>query len=428
MTDPHEDELAQLRARVVQLEAERRPRKHRLRSFFAALLVIIACVLAPLSVVATWTADVIGDTDRYVKTVQPLASDADIQEAAARRVTDAVMTRLDLTTLLSDVAPTERPRLEKALGKLGDSLEGAVRSFVHDKAQAVMASDAFQTIWTEANRRVHSAVDKALTGNGGGAVHLDDDTVTLDLAPVVEQVKQRLVDSGMTVAAKIPEVHTSFTLVKSEDLGQIRTYFRLLQLAGTWLPVVAVVLAAAGILLAGRRRRALITAALGFAVATALLGIGLTVGRVIYLDALPAGVSQPAAGSVYDTLTRFLRRGVRVVVALGVVLALAAWLTGSGRRATYLRRLWSSCIRALRGVADRAGLRTGPVGPFVRRYRTWIVWVLVGAAVLAYLLWSYPTGWVVVGLALALLFALAVVEFLAVTPDEDRDRDPATVP
>ena len=63
-----------------------------------------------------------------------------------------------------------------------------------------------------------------------------------------------------------------------------------------------------------------------------------------------------------------------------------------------------------------AGLRTGPVGPFVRRYRAWISWVLVGGALLAYLLWSYPTGWVVVGLGLALLFGLAVVEFLAAEP------------
>lgn len=366
--------------------------------------------------VAAWASSIVGDTDRYVDTVRPLASDKDIQKAAADRVTNALMARLDLTALLQDAAPAQRPLLEKALGRLGPSLESAVRSFVNDKAQAVVASDAFEKIWTDANRRIHSAVDKALTGSGGGAVKIENDTVTLDLAPVVDQVKQRLVDSGMTVAGKIPEIHTDFTVVRSEDIGKVKTYFRVLQLVGFWLPVVAVLLVAAGVLLSTHRRRVLIVAALCFAFATLLLGVALTVFRVVYLDALPAGVSQPAAGSLYDTLTRFLRTSVRSVVALGVVIAVAAWLTGPGRHAALVRRLWHSGIGAVRATADHAGLRTGPVGPFVDRYRTWITWILAAGAVLAFLLWSYPTGWVVVGLALALLFALGVVDFLATGP------------
>ncbi|MFD8816975.1 hypothetical protein ACFV23_37185, partial [Streptomyces sp. NPDC059627] len=87
-----------------------------------------------------------------------------------------------------------------------------------------------------------------------------------------------------------------------------------------------------------------------------------------------------------------------------------------GRYAGLVRGLWTSGIGAVRGTADRAGLRTGPVGPFVRRYRAWITWVLVAVAVLVYLLWPYPTGWVVVGIALCLLFVLAVVEFLLAAP------------
>ncbi|WP_307818669.1 hypothetical protein [Streptomyces sp. MBT62] len=411
-------ELDRLRARVAVLEAERaRGPRHRARSLVAVLLVVVGCLLAPLGVVAAWAADTVGDTDRYVRTVAPLASHPDIQDAVADRVTTAVMGHLDLTTLLSGAAPAERPLLEKALGALGGSLEDAVRAFVHDKARAVAASDAFARIWKDANRRVHSTVEKALTGSGGGAVRLDDGAVTLDVGPVVDQVKQRLVDDGMTVAAKIPELHTSITLVRNDDLDSYRKYFRLLQLAGAWLPLVALVLVAAGVLLAKRRRRALVTGALGVAAATALLGIALRIARALYLDALPAGVSQPAAAAVYDALTRFLSTTVRMVVAVGVVVALGAWLTGPGRRAGLVRRLWTSGIGAVRATADGAGLRTGPVGPFVRRYRSWIGRLLVAAALLAYLLWSHPTGWVVVGLALALLFALAVVEFLAA--DED---------
>ncbi|WP_327318991.1 hypothetical protein [Streptomyces sp. NBC_01235] len=411
-------ELEALRARIAALEAERtrRPTHHRVRSLVAVVLIVLGCVLAPLGVVAAWTADIVGDSDRYVDTVRPLASDRDVQNAAANRVTKAVMDHLDLNALLQDVVPAQRPLVQKALGRLGGSIEGAVRSFVLDKTQAVIASDAFERIWADANRRVHSTVNKALTGRGGGAVKIENDTVTVDLAPVVDEVKQRLVDSGMTVARKIPEVHTDFTVVRSDDIGKVRTYFRLLQLAGLWLPVVSVLLVASGVLLSTHRRRVLIVSALCFAFATLLLGVALTVFRVVYLDALPSGISQPAAESVYDTLTRFLRTSVREVVAVGVVLALAAWLTGPGRRAALVRRLWHSGIGAVRTTADHAGLHTGPVGPFVNRFHDWITWILAGSAVLAYLLWPYPTGWVVIGLALTLLFALGVVDFLAIRP------------
>ncbi|MEU7014498.1 hypothetical protein [Streptomyces sp. NPDC046385] len=421
MTTGGDDELAVLRARVAALEAEAvarpaAPAHHRVRAFFSALLIVIGCVLAPLSLVAAWTADLLGNTDRYVSTVAPLASDADVQTAVANRVTNVVMEHINLGDLLEGVAPEQRPVLEKALGKLGDSLEGAVGSFVHEKAQDVVASDTFQNIWNEANRAVHTSLDRALTGSDEGAVKIEQNTVTLDLAPVVDQVKQRLVDSGLTVAGKIPEVHTDFTLVQADDIGKVKTGFALLQKMGFWLPVIAVVLVAGGVLLAAHRRRSLIAAALGVFAGALVLGIGLTVFRTVYLNALPNGVSPAAAGSVYDILIRYLRTSVRMVAVLAVVVALAAWLSGPGKYATLVRGVWHSGIGAARTTADHAGFRTGPVGPFVGRYRRWIVWVLVAAAVLTYVLWSYPTGWVVVGLALALLFAFAVTEFLAEAP------------
>ncbi|MFJ3584641.1 hypothetical protein ACIPPS_20775 [Streptomyces sp. NPDC090127] len=420
-------ELDALRTRVAALEAdaaggEARPPRHRSRSFLAALLIVLGCVLAPLGALAAWTADVVGDTDRYVATVAPLAADRDVQAAVANRVTGAVMDHIDLDDLLEGVAPEQRPLLAKALGRLGSSLEDAVRSFVHDKAEEVVASDAFETIWTDANRAVHTSVVRALTGSGDGAVEIKNDTVTLDLAPVIDRVKQRLVDAGLTVAAKIPEVHTDFTLLKADDVGKVKTGFRLLQLMGGWLPVLAVLLAAAGVLLSAHRRRSLIAAALGFAAAALVLAAGLTVFRTIYLNALPDTVSQPAAGSVYDAMVRLLRTTIRMVVVLGVVVALAAWLSGPGCSATVVRQVWHAGIAATRATADRVGLRTGPVGPFVRRHRGWITWILVAAAVLTYVLWDHPTGWVVVGLALTLLLALAVTTFLA-EGERDGDRD-----
>ncbi|WP_030758763.1 MULTISPECIES: hypothetical protein [unclassified Streptomyces] len=414
--DESAGELAALRARVAALESEaarRTPPRHRMKSLLSAVLIIIGCVLAPLGIVASWTSSIVGNTDRYVSTVAPLASDPDVQAAAANRVTAALMEHLDLETLLEDAAPEQRPLLQKALGKLGGSLEGAVSSFVKEKAQDVIASDQFETIWTNANRTIHTSLVKALTGSGDGAVEIKNDAVTIDLAPVIEQVKTRLVDAGMGVAAKIPEIHTDFTVVQSNDIGRVKTGFRLLQILGVWLPIIALLLVAAGVLLSAHRRRILVTAALAVAFSVAVLGLGLTVFRTVYLNALPDTVSQAAAGSVYDAMIRLLRTTIRMVVVLGIVIALAAWLSGPGKYATAARQIWHSGIVATRATADRLGLRTGPVGPFIRRHRAWFTWGLVAIAVLVYVLWSYPTGWVVVGLALALLFALAVTDFLA---------------
>ncbi|MEU0370679.1 hypothetical protein ABZ070_10510 [Streptomyces sp. NPDC006283] len=407
--------MERLQTRVAALEAGSAARAphHRWRSFFSALLIVIGCLLAPPAAVAAWTADEVGDTDRYVDTVTPLASDPDIQNAAANRVTNAVMEHIDLPTLLEGVVPADRPLAQKALGKLGDALENAVRSFVHDKSKEVIASETFENIWIQANRRIHAAVDKALTGSGGGAVKINDNSVSVDLGPVVERVKQRLVDEGMTVASKIPEVHTDFTVLRADNIGKVKTYFRILQIAGFWLPVLSVVLIAAGVLISRHRRRVLVVAALAFTFAVLMLGLGLTVFRVVYLNALPDSVSQAAAESVYDALTRYLRTMVRTAATLGLVIALAAWLSGPGRPANFVRQSWHSGIGAVRSTADRMGMRTGPVGPFLRRHRTWITWVLVGLAVLTFILWSYPTALVVLTIALVWLLVMALVEFLA---------------
>ncbi|MFE7106479.1 hypothetical protein ACFU98_28445 [Streptomyces sp. NPDC057575] len=403
-------ELEELRARVAVLE-DRAPARHRprARSFLAVLLVLVAAVLTPLSIVSSWAKNQIGDTDNYVAMMAPLASDPDVQAAVTDRVTGAVMQHLDVKALLSEVSPADRPVLDKALSKLNGPITTGISNFVHGTVERFVASDAFATIWTDLNRAAQSAAVKALSGSGGGAVKLTDDTVTIDLAPVIDRVKQRLVDRGLGVAAKIPEVHTDFTVLTSDSVGKAQRWFRALQIIGFWLPLVTLVLAAGGVLLAVRRRRALVTAALVVAAGAAVLGLALWVGRAFYLDSLPSGVSQPAAGSVFDALVGQMRALVRMVVTLGVVVALAAWLTGDGRAAGRVMAMWSGGIGAVR---DAAGFTGGPAGRWVHRARRPLNWTVVVVAAAVLVAWDRPTGLVTVWIALCALFVLAVVEFL----------------
>jgi hypothetical protein len=59
-------------------------------------------------------------------------------------------------------------------------------------AARVVASDAFANAWVQANRTAHAELVKALTGEGGGAVTVENDTVSVNLAAFIQTVKQAL--------------------------------------------------------------------------------------------------------------------------------------------------------------------------------------------------------------------------------------------
>jgi hypothetical protein len=73
-----------------------KPRRRRRgwRAPVAVLLIVAGCVLAPLSVVAVWTANQVSDTSRYVANVEPLIKDPAIQNALTDKITGEIVTRI----------------------------------------------------------------------------------------------------------------------------------------------------------------------------------------------------------------------------------------------------------------------------------------------------------------------------------------------
>jgi hypothetical protein len=419
------DELESLRRRVEQLEdsgAAAGPR-HRLRSFGSALVIFLASVLALLSVVAVWAADVVGDTDRYVASVAPLASNPDVQNAITDRVTAAVLSQIDIPGLVAQLsgAVSQRgvpPRASNLVSGLTKPITEGLTQLVSTTVHGVVTSSAFATVWVNANRTAHAAMVKALTGEGGGAIQLQNNQVVVDVGPIVAQVKDRLVASGFAAAARIPPVQTTFVIFSSQDIGTVRNAFRLLQIMGNWLPVITVLIAAGGVFLALNRRRALIGTALGVAAAMLVLGIALTLFRDFYVDRLPPGTNQAAAAAVYDAIIVFLRSSIRAVGALALVTAFGAFIIGPSRIAVSTRHGSSAAVVALRSAAQSAGYRSGPVGRFVHRYKRWIGAVILAAAALTLFLWDHPTTAVIIWLAVIVLALFAIREFL----DDDAAR------
>ncbi|HLN77765.1 MAG TPA: hypothetical protein VK204_12025 [Nocardioidaceae bacterium] len=430
-----QNEVERLRARVAELEAQVAEtevpppsrEKHARRSAWwavsSAILITLACVLAPLSVASVWASTQISDTDAYVETVSPLADDPAVQTAIANKVTAVIFENLDVKGLTDEALaalaqqPNVPPRVADALPTLAVPITNGVESFTRTQVNKFFASDAFPRIWDQVNRVAHQQVTKLLEGNQGGAVSAQGDTITLNLGPIIAQVKDRLVAQGFGLANNIPVVDQSFVLVQSDAITSAQSFYRLLNTLGAWLPFVALALFAGGVVLARDRRRALLKGALGVTGAMIVLGVGLAIARTWYVGATPANIlTEAAAGNVFDTLVRFLRTGLRALAILGLVVALAAFLTGPATAAVRTRSALEGGIGSLRGSAEAAGWQTGRFGTWTYAHKRALQISAVVAGGLVLMFWTQPTGWVVVWTALVVVLALAVIEFLGRPP------------
>ncbi|HEY9327858.1 MAG TPA: hypothetical protein VIS09_06420, partial [Streptomyces sp.] len=195
-----------------------------MRTYFSAALsvalLVLLAVLVPLSALSAWVDLEIDDTDRYVAAVAPLASDPDVQNTVADLITDEAMKQID-------VGP----------------LQDTVRDFLHEAVLSFTTTDAFQAAWNAANRTAHEAVTAALDGDSG-------ESVTIDLAPVTEKVKQNLVDNGVPFADQIPVQHTDIRIISADRADQMRQSFRWLRAAGIRPAVGTLVFALLAVVLA----------------------------------------------------------------------------------------------------------------------------------------------------------------------------------
>lgn len=438
MTQAAED-VEQLRARLRELERQLAeqggtpqvpptgPRRERQwwRSIVFVLLVTMGAVLAPLTVVATWANDEVGDTDRFLETVEPLAADPSVQSALAARITAEINQYIDveeiteeaLTALSAqDFVPT---RAADVLPSLAVPLSNAIEGFVRARVDSVVQSDAFEQAWVEAMRLSHGQMVAVLTGDTPDAVEIADGAVKINIGTFVASVKEILIDDGFSFATRIPEVDATFTVFQADNIGTGQKIFAWLETLARVLPVLTLLLLAAAVMVARNRRKGLLVVGLAVAGSMVLLGLALNLVRPLYLDAIPPDVlAGDAAAAIYDQVVSFIRTSLRAVGIVFLALALAAfWFAPTGTGAA----LRSGARTGLSRVRDRTGIDTGPVGRFLGTHRTFARVVAVGAGALVYLGLDYPTGSAAATIVIVVVVALVALEFLASPTGREQD-------
>ena len=301
------------------------------------LLLVLGCGLVALSLLAIWLRVTLLDTDRYVDTVAPIAAEPGVQRAVAEKLETAIYSRVDFAALAREVLP-ERADV------LAPAIERGAQSVISDRIRDFTASERFQELWVEANRRAHTRVVELLTGGRSGRLVLDEDTVYLDLSAAVDRVRDALQERGLTrIASAIPPtVDGQVELFQSSALVDAQRAVRLLKGLAILLPLLALACLAGAVFLAPSRRRGLIRACVGVVIAMLALVAALAVARSLYLDALSQGsLPRDAASNIFDTLVALLRTGGRIVVITAVIVALIVFLSGLPLR-RYAGSAWTA--------------------------------------------------------------------------------------
>jgi len=382
----------------------------RWRRALVAILVILSVVLLPIAGLTVWVRNLVLDTDKYVDTVAPLASNKDITDNVANQITNKLFSEVNVEQEAKDALP-ERAQF------LASPIASGVETFTRDAATRALASDKFQTLWRNANRRAHNAIDKVLTGEGKN-VSVKNGKVVLDLSAVIDEVIQDLDKRGVTVfdsiGQDVSKKNLQVELFDASQLEKARSAVHLLDRLRIVLVVLIFVLLGVALLLSGNRRRSLMRWGLGVVAAMAVTAALLALGRSAFLD---VAKNRDAAAAVFDILTSLLRNGIRTIAVLGLVVAVAAFFSGPSRLAVRTRGGARRLIGGI-GRADQPGWEPGPVGAWVGAHKVGLRVAGVALAFLVLLAWSTPGPLTILALAVLLLVYLAVIEFLGRAPAE----------
>ena len=398
-------------------------RAPRTRGITAWVLIVLASLLIPVSVISVWAIRTVTNTDQYVATLAPLARNQVIVDHLASKATDELFS----THIVQNKVTAALPAKAKPIVA---PIVSQVHNYVYGLALQVFQSPKFGQLWDTLNRHTHDAVIDILTGKqspltkklekGGGIV--------VNVTPAINNLIDMANARGVTLFNPLKPILTKgdslgVTVVSKAQVSKFTGAFNLIVKLKWVIPVVALLLGVLAIVIAVDHRKTLVRMAIGVALVTLLLLAGLSLGRITFVNQAGHSFNREVAGSVWDTMLRFLKTDLRWMLLVAILFALGAWLAGPARYAVWIR---STCAKGARWVATQAHEVTAGAGRAVagseraRRSGGWILEHLkglriLGVAVAALFLvfGGNLTGWSLLIIVIVLAVYLGLLQLVA---------------
>jgi hypothetical protein len=284
------------------------------------VLLALAVITGFVGTLAVWVNRQAFNTNNWTSTSSRLLADPKIQKAVGTYLVGQVFSSANVSGAVGSVLP-------KPAAGLSGPLASGLRGLADQVVPELLATDAAQRAWREANRTAHAQLIRIIDG-GGSTVSTDQGVVTLDLHPLLEQLIDR---SGLLrrVGITLPPRAGQIVIMRSAQLKtaqDVAAGIRGLAVTFTILPLALCALAV--FLAAGWRR--IVVRRVGWSV----LGVGIAVllARLLLghwiIDALVSSSSVRGAGTSAWLIGSSMLRNIAIALAVaGAVIVVATWLT-----------------------------------------------------------------------------------------------------
>jgi hypothetical protein len=361
-------------------------------------LLVLASVLAVVSILTTWVERQMLDDHAWRTATTDVIQDPQVQAALSTYLVNQLYDRIDVGAALQQ-------RLPSNLKPLGPPIAGALRDPAERGVETLLQRPRLQQVWIGASAVAHEKLVNVLENKTGFGISTGSGVVTLNLHDLIVELG---LDLGLPAdaLARVPPNAGVITLMSSKQLAAVQDGVRIVRILSVWLLVLVLAMYGLAIYLArGMRRETLRN------VGWALVLVGLVV--VVVRRLLGNYIVDSLASPGYDASThRLWLIGTSILgqigaatILYGVVVVIAAVLAGPTRAATSARR-WIAPV-----LNDRPGL----------------AWGIVAAVYLLVIYWggthALRTGWGILLLAALIAFGVVVLrrQTLREFPAETRE-------
>src|SRR5918993_2559523 len=215
----------------------------------ARVLVVLAVILAVLSLLAGFIRYQALDTDTASDTASAMIADDEIREQVALSLVEQLYANVDVSEALEQRLPADQQGL-------AGPIAGAVRELLDRAAVRMLERPRVQELWVGSFTRTHRQLVELLE-NETELVNVQGGAVVLDVRPLVIQLGERVAIVGNLAQELGPDAG----LIEIMDAGELETAQNLtqtLKFLGNWLWVLPVLLAAIALWIARDRKRSIL--------------------------------------------------------------------------------------------------------------------------------------------------------------------------